>query len=34
MIHPANISLVKHEEVGIEIDSRYVGIYQEVFQKE
>ena len=25
MIHPPNISLVKHEDIGIDIDAKYVS---------
>jgi hypothetical protein len=30
MINPPNITLVKHEDIGIDIDSRYVGVLFDV----
>jgi hypothetical protein len=33
MIHLPNISLVKHEELGIEINPNYVSFIKEVIQK-
>jgi hypothetical protein len=34
MIHPANITLVKHGDIGIDIDSRYVGLLYDVIHKD
>jgi hypothetical protein len=34
MIHPANITLVKHEDIGIEIDPNYVSYLKEFIHKE
>jgi hypothetical protein len=34
MINPPHITLVKHGDIGIDIDSRYVGLLYDVIHKE